>query len=89
MDLGEGTLDMDEKQFTLRFGKEGDEQILSFPHKSRESVQTEYDYRGVKGQGIVLSTKDCCYYLYCDAEDFNPTELQFLGEWLFRDPEGR
>jgi DNA-directed RNA polymerase subunit RPC12/RpoP len=89
VDLGEGILDMDEKEFTLRFGKEGDEQILSFPHKSRESVQTEYDYRGVKGQGIVLSTKDCCYYLYCDAPDFNPTELQFLGEWLFQNAEGR
>ena len=84
VDLGEGTLEADAKEFRLSFGEGDDAQTLSFPHRSRESVQTEYDYRGVKGRGIVLSTRDCCYYVYCDAEDFNPTELQFIGEWLFQ-----
>ena len=84
VDLGTGTLEMDEKEFRLSFGEGDRAQTLSFPHRSRESVQTEYDYRGVKGRGIVLSTRDCCYYVYCDAEDFNPTELQFIGEWLFQ-----
>ena len=77
--LGKGMLALDENEFTVSFGKE----VLHFPHRIRESVQTEYDYRGIRGQCIVLSTKDCCYYLYSDDEDFNPTELQFLGEWLF------
>ncbi|MBQ3852530.1 MAG: 1-acyl-sn-glycerol-3-phosphate acyltransferase [Lachnospiraceae bacterium] len=84
VNLGTGTLEMDEKEFRLSFGEGDRAQTLSFPHRSRESVQTEYDYRGVKGRGIVLSTRDCCYYVYCDAEDFNPTELQFIGEWLFQ-----
>ena len=84
VDLGTGTLETNEKEFRLSFGEGEDAQTLSFPHRSRESVQTEYDYRGVKGRGIVLSTRDCCYYVYCDAEDFNPTELQFIGEWLFQ-----
>ena len=87
VDLGEGTLEMNEKDFVLTFGGGDDSRTLSFPHRARESVQTEYDYRGVKGQGIVLSTRDCCYYIYCDAEDFNPTELQFLGEWLYQNPD--
>ena len=77
--LGEGVMSLDENEFTVRYGSE----VLHFPHKSRESVQTEYDYRGKKGMGIVLSTKDCCYYLYSKADDFNPTELEFIGEWLY------
>jgi 1-acyl-sn-glycerol-3-phosphate acyltransferase/DNA-directed RNA polymerase subunit RPC12/RpoP len=78
--LGDGVLSLDENEFKLMYGSE----ILHFPHRIRESVQTEYDYRGKKGPGIVLSTKDCCYYLYSKADDFNPTELQFVGEWLFQ-----
>lgn len=82
VNLGDGELLMDEKEFTLNLSGPV---TLHFPHKIRESVQTEYDYRGVKGKGIVLSTRDCCYYIYCDADDFNPTELQFLGEWFYRE----
>ena len=85
VNLGTGILTMDEKEFVLRINeKSGASEELHFPHRIRESVQTEYDYRGVKGKGIVLSTRDCCYYIYCDAEDFNPTEIQFLGEWSYR-----
>jgi 1-acyl-sn-glycerol-3-phosphate acyltransferase/DNA-directed RNA polymerase subunit RPC12/RpoP len=87
IDLGEGELVMDENEFILRITGKNDfgAETLHFPHRIRESVQTEYDYRGVKGKGIVLSTRDCCYYIYCDADDFNPTELQFLGEWLYQE----
>ncbi len=55
---------------------------LVFPHHTRESVQTEYNYRG-KGMAIVLSTKDCCYYIYSEDKHFNPTKLQFAGEYYF------
>ena len=84
MDLGEGELVMDEKEFTLDLPGY---RTLHFPHKIRESVQTEYDYRGVKGKGVVLSDRDCCYYVYCNADDFNPTELQFIGEWLYQESD--
>ena len=84
VDLGEGELVMDEKEFTLDLPGY---RTLHFPHRIRESVQTEYDYRGVKGKGIVLSDRDCCYYVYCNADDFNPTELQFIGEWLYQESD--
>ncbi len=84
VDLGEGELVMDEKEFTLDLPGY---RTLHFPHKIRESVQTEYDYRGVKGKGVVLSDRDCCYYVYCNADDFNPTELQFIGEWLYQESD--
>jgi len=84
VDLGEGELVMDEKEFTLDLPGF---RTLHFPHKIRESVQTEYDYRGVKGKGVVLSDRDCCYYVYCNADDFNPTELQFIGEWLYQESD--
>jgi len=84
VDLGEGELVMDEKEFTLDLPGS---RTLHFPHKIRESVQTEYNYRGVKGKGVVLSDRDCCYYVYCNADDFNPTELQFIGEWLYQESD--
>lgn len=80
VDLGEGKLLMDDKEFILYINKE----VLHFPHKIRESLQTEYDYRGKKGKAIVLSTVKCCYYIYCGDEEFNPTQLQFIAEWLFQ-----
>ena len=80
VDLGKGKLELSEKEFILTY----DKTVLRFPHNIRESVQTEYDYRGKKGECIVLSTKDCCYYLYPESEGFNPTELQFIGEYLFQ-----
>lgn len=84
VNLGEGELTMDSKEFVLTFP---DKTRLNFPHKLRESLQTEYNYRG-KGMAVVLSTKDCCYYLYSTDADFNPTELQFISEYLFNLFEG-
>lgn len=74
--LGDGTLVHNQDGFYLNLEKEQ----LYFDHNSRESVQTEYNYRG-RGAGIVLSSKDCCYYIYSDAENFNPTKIQFAGEY--------
>lgn len=94
VDLGEGTLTLDKEEFCLKFESNdetkksiirgiAEDGQLHFPHNYRESVQTEYNYRG-KGMCIVLSTLNCCFYLYCDQADFNPTELQFIGEYLFQ-----
>ena len=83
--LGRGKLELNEKEFLLTYG----ETVLHFLHSIRESVQTEYDYRGKSGECIVLSTKDCCYYLYPESPGFNPTELQFIGEFLFRKAQNR
>ncbi len=76
IDLGYAKLSHKPEGFYLKLENEQ----LFFDHRSRESVQTEYNYRG-KGAGIVLSTRDCCYYIYSDDEDFNPTRLQFAGEY--------
>lgn len=78
VELGEGVLTMDKQRFILKM--EEVEEIF-FPHHTRESVQTEYNYRG-KGMAIVLSDRDCCYYVYSEDEHFNPTKLQFTGEYL-------
>ena len=79
--LGNGTLQLDKEGFTLSFEGDGAKH-LTFPHRIRESVQTEYNYRG-RGCCIVLSTVHCCYYIYSDAPDFSPTELQYIGEWFY------
>ena len=92
VDLGRGRLSLDKKEFELAFEdteKRGlvcekvfEDYKLHFPHKNRESVQTEYNYKGT-GMCIVLSTKDCCYYIYSEEESFNPTRFQFIGEALY------
>lgn len=88
IELGEGMLKLDAEGFYLHLDAKGDqaapgheERVLFFAHGSRESVQTEYNYRG-KGPGIVLSDRDCCYYIYSQEEHFNPTKIQFVGEYL-------
>ena len=100
VNLGTGTLTLDSKEFTLKFApkkkynytpsgwnysEDGKNVVLHFPHKIRESLQTEYNYRG-RGPAVVLSHRDMTYYLYSDDKDFNPTELQFVAEYLFRNP---
>ena len=96
--LGSGKLTLDGECFKLRFtpkkkynytpkdwifnDKKNDEVTLIFPHKIRESLQTEYNYRG-RGPAVVLSHQDCTYYLYSEDKDFNPTELQFIAEALY------
>ena len=56
---------------------------LFFSHALRESVQTEYDYKG-RGPCIVLSERDCCYYIYSQERHFCPTRLQFVGEYFYQ-----
>lgn len=79
IDCGEGTLVFDQDAFILTFA----DQRLVFPHRIRESVQTEYNYKG-KGMCIVLSTQDNCYYIYSEDSHFNPTWMQFVGEYLYQ-----
>ena len=77
--LGQGTLKLNASKFELILA----DTSLEFPHACRESVQTEYNYRG-RGPCIVLSDRDCCYYLYSDDKEFNPTVLQFIGEYYYQ-----
>lgn len=83
--LGKGELTLTEEEFILTLKKDApvEQKEYSFKHKNRESVQTEYNYRG-KGEGIVLSTLDCCYYIYPACEGFSATWLQFAGEEYYR-----
>lgn len=77
--LGDGILKSNAAGFTLKLSDEN----LTFSSKSMESLQTEYNYRG-KGPCIVLSTKDCCYYIYSSDKSFCPTKLQFKAEYLHK-----
>ena len=77
--LGDGILIHKPEGFYLEMGEEK----LFFDHASRESVQTEYNYRK-KGMAIVLSTRDCCYYIYSADVEFQPTKLQFVGEYFYK-----
>lgn len=55
--------------------------LLRFSSKRLSSVQTEYNYRK-KGKCIVLSTRDCCYYIYSSSPKFIVTKLEFATEIL-------
>lgn len=79
IDCGSGTLELNQDAFLLTFGG----QRIVFLHRNRESVQTEYNYKG-KGMCIVLSTQDNCYYIYSEDRHFNPTWMQFVGEYLYQ-----
>lgn len=79
IDCGRGTLELNQDAFVLSFGG----QRLVFPHRIRESVQTEYNYKG-KGMCLVLSTTDNCYYIYSKDRHFNPTWVQFVAEYLYQ-----
>lgn len=94
IDLGCGTLEHTHNGFYLTFSET--KESLSFSSSAMTSVQTEYDYKG-KGECIVLSTKDCCYYIYplthkaCRSEvqehpttkEFNVTKIQFAAEAFY------
>jgi len=58
-------------------------QRLFFPSKLLPTLHNEYDYRG-RGAGIVLSTKDCCYYLYPPDGKMNVTKIQFAVEYFYK-----
>ena len=77
--IGEGRLTHDKDGFTLFLS----DKERHFSTVSMESVQTEYNYRG-RGTCLVLSDKDCCYYVYCTAEEFNVTEIQFAAEYYHK-----
>ena len=85
--LGTGRLNHDGEYFVLTLDEdEGitrDSFPLRIPNGSLESAQTEYNYRE-RGKCIVLSTRDCCYYVYSKAEEFLVTELEFAVEEINR-----
>lgn len=79
--LGSGRLVHCEDGFHLEIHENGEH--LMFPAQGMSSVHTEYNYRG-KGDCLVLSTQECCYYLYA-SKDFLPlTKIQFATEELYR-----
>lgn len=77
VDMGKGTLRHSREGFVLSMGDD----VLKFSSQTMESVQTEYNYRG-RGMCIVLSNRDCCYYVYCKDTKFNPTYIQFAAEYF-------
>ncbi|MDE5767787.1 MAG: hypothetical protein K2H82_00160 [Oscillospiraceae bacterium] len=52
---------------------------LRIPGKFLPSCQTEYNYQG-QGKSIVLSTQNCCYYIYSKDPAFLVTKLEFAVE---------
>ena len=80
--MGKGVLVHDKSGFSLDILNSY--QHLFFPTKQLYTIQTEYNYKG-RGKCIVLSTKDCCYYLYSKQPEFNPTKLQFAAEIIHAD----
>lgn len=77
--LGDGKLTHREQGFALTLS----DKVLFFRSATMDSVQTEYNYRG-RGSCLVLSDRDCCYYCYCNAEDFSLTKLQFAAEYFHK-----
>ncbi len=84
--LGTGRLIHNAEGFTLTLDNDPgitlDSFPLTVPNKRLESVQTEYDYKK-RGKCIVLSTQNCCYYVYSKDESFLVTELEFAVEALY------
>lgn len=74
--LGKGILEQSAKGFLLNLER-NDESI--FFH-GRYSLHVEYDYRE-RGDCIVLSTRDCCYYIYPESTTCNVTKAQFAAEY--------
>ena len=81
--LGSGRLRFDQAGFYLSIDEEQKKtenyEPLFFSTGKLESLQTEYNYKK-RGKCIVLSTKDCCYYVYSEDESFIVTELEFAVE---------
>lgn len=81
--LGTGRLIHNMQGFTLSLDEQkvptADEFPLTIANAALESVQTEYNYRE-RGKCIVLSTQDCCYYVYSDEPEFIVTKLEFAVE---------
>lgn len=83
--LGTGRLIHNAEGFTLTLDNDPgitlDSFPLTVPNNRLESVQTEYDYKK-RGKCVVLSTQNCCYYVYSKDESFLVTELEFAVEAL-------
>ena len=81
--LGAGRMTHNKDGFTLTLDQ--DEGItrdafpLNITNRRLESVQTEYNYKK-RGKCIVLSTGNCCYYVYSKDRSFIVTELEFAVE---------
>lgn len=87
VDCGEGRLIHDNNGFSLEFNNYRSEkhETLVFPAKSMISIHTEYDYRGIYGPCVTLSTYDDTFFIYPTDESrdvFNPTKIQFATEYL-------
>ena len=87
VDCGEGRLIHDNSGFSLEFDNYRTEkhETLKFPASSMVSIHTEYDYRGLYGPCVTLSTYDDTFFIYPtdDSRDFfNPTKIQFATEFL-------
>ena len=87
VDCGEGRLIHDNNGFSLEFDNYRSEkhETLVFPAKSMISIHTEYDYRGIYGPCVTLSTYDDTFFIYPTDESrdvFNPTKIQFATEYL-------
>ena len=72
--LGEGNLTHTPEGFTLCIPYTG--QTLRFPSAAMPSAHIEYDYQR-QGDCLVLSTADCCYYLFGDLP---VTKIMFAAE---------
>ncbi|MDE5753238.1 MAG: hypothetical protein K2H89_01640, partial [Oscillospiraceae bacterium] len=83
VDLGAGRLHYDPDGFLLSLEHVHpglyDQFPLYIPTKYISSCQTEYNYRN-QGKCIVLSTQNCCYYIYSEHPDFLVTKLEFAAE---------
>ena len=87
VDCGEGRLVHDNSGFSLEFDNYRTEkhETLKFPASSMVSIHTEYDYRGLYGPCVTLSTYDDTFFIYPTDESrdvFNPTKIQFATEYL-------
>ena len=78
--LGKGRLTHNADGFVFAVADQGGP--LHFSSRAMYSVHTEYNYRG-KGNCVVLSTRDCCYYLYPVHNDCNVTKIQFAAEEFY------
>lgn len=75
--LGEGRLTHGERGFTLTLEN-------GFVFKTPEAlstVQNEYNYQR-RGECLVLSDRDCCYYIYPREPGFSTTEFRFAQEYF-------
>ncbi|MFV0399883.1 MAG: 1-acyl-sn-glycerol-3-phosphate acyltransferase [Oscillospiraceae bacterium] len=77
--MGMGTVEHSPIGFVLDIPSRGE--TFRFSSRALFSLHTEYDYRG-RGDGIVLSTRDCCYYLYPRDKKISVTKLQFAAEYF-------